>query len=109
MNAHLNKISTFLSQVKVFSNNPGINFSQIKGNKPKILKMVLYSLIELKCFSNFTWTGKGQSGKKTKNALKEYPQFLQLLYSVVKGSDNSYDYDLFLRHLKDKAIKYAYE
>lgn len=102
-------ISTFLSQVKVLSNNPGINFSEIKGNKPKILKMVLYSLIEPKCFSNFTWTGKGPSGKKTKKALKEYPQFLQLLYSVVKGSDNSYDYGLFLRHLKDKAIKYANE
>lgn len=79
------------------------------GNKPKMLKMVLYSIVELRCFSNFTWTGKDSSEKKTKNAVKDYPKTLQLLHTVVKGSDNSYTYALFLKDLKQKAIKYAYE
>ena len=80
----------------------------ILGNKPKMLKKVLYSIIDPKCYSNFTWTGKAPNNKK-KNAMQDYEKVLQLLYKVVKGSDSTYDYKLFLVHLKDKVIKYAYE
>lgn len=87
-------------QVEALSKNPDLKSSF--GNKPKMLKTLLYSIIEPICL------GKAPTGQ-TKHALKDCPNILQLLYSVVRGSDKSYKYSLFLAHLKDKVIKYAYE
>lgn len=87
---------------------PGINSNSMAGNKVKILKTVLYSIIDKNCFSNFTWSGKTTHGK-TKHAMKNYPAILNLLHCIVKGSDSSYTYSLFLQNLKEKIIKYAYE
>lgn len=80
----------------------------ILGNKAKMIKKVLFAIVEPGCFSHFTWSGKSSNGK-TKNALKDYPNILKLLHSVMKGPDGTYEYALFLCHLKDKVIKYAYE
>lgn len=95
-------------QVRALSFIPGLKMPAMLGNKPKILKKVLYSVIEPSCFANFTWTGKASNGN-TKNAMKDLPKVLQLLHTVVKGSDQSYSYTLFLHHLKEKVIRYAYE
>lgn len=78
------------------------------GNKPKMIKAILFAIIEPSCFSNYTWSGKAANGRK-KNAMQKHPKILELLHKVVKGSDESYDFQLFLKHLKEKVIKYAYE
>lgn len=95
-------------QVRALSQIPGLNMPSMLGNKAKVLKMVLYSIIEPSCLANFTWTGKAANGRR-KNAMKKYPRILQLLHTVVKGADETYIYATFLYHLKEKVIKYAYE
>lgn len=98
----------FMMQVRALTQIPGLSMPSMMGNKAKALKMVLYSIVEPNCFSNFTWTGKAPNGR-TKNALKKYPKIVQLLHTVVKGGDETYVYATFLYHLKEKVIKYAYE
>lgn len=95
-----------LLQIKALSHVPGLN--ALMGNKIKMIKLVLHSIIERSCFANYTWLGRGAKGQ-SKQSLQKHPNILQLLYTIVKGCDISYSYDLFLHHLKDKVIKYAYE
>lgn len=78
------------------------------GNKVRMIKLVLHTIIERSCFANYSWLGKGAKGQK-KEPMQKYPKVLQILHAVVKGSDISYNYDVFLRNLKEKVIKYAYE
>lgn len=78
------------------------------GNTPKLLKSILYSLIDRTFFATFTWSGKASKGQ-TKNSLRKYPKFVDFLYAVVTKFDEKYQYSLFLEHLKNKIIKYAYE
>lgn len=78
------------------------------GNKTKMIRLVLFAIIEPSCFSFFTWTGKAANGG-TKNALKKCPQILQLIYEVIRTTDKSYEYSSFLTHLKEGIVKHAYE
>lgn len=78
------------------------------GNKPKMIKKIIFAIVEPACFSNFTWTGKASNGKR-KNALENLTHILTLVHSIIKTVDGAYCYQLFLRHLKDNVIKYAYE
>lgn len=77
------------------------------GNKPKLLKMVLHSLIDRTFLSNFTWTGKASRGQR-KIALKTFTKTTDLLHSIVAKIDNGYEHSVFLKHLVDKILKHAY-
>lgn len=82
---------------------PELQRPAIIGNKPKIMKKVLYSIIDPVCFAKFTWSGRG------KIAFRNYKKILQLLHTIVKGDDKSYNNLLFEFQLKDKVIKHAHE
>lgn len=78
------------------------------GNKAKMIKKVLFTVIEPSCFSLFSWSGK--SVGKTKIALQKFPRILQLLHKVIESIDGPTDYtNVFLLLLKDKIIRHAYE
>lgn len=77
------------------------------ANRVKMIKFILFSIIDRTFFANFTWGGKGSNGQK-KEPLKTYPNVLKLIYAVVKGCDKSYSYDIFLENLKSGVIRHAY-
>lgn len=95
------------SQESSFVNFPSMD--QLTGNKPKLLKGVVFNLFSPACLAGFTWTGKASAGQSRKNALRDYSNILQMLHSIMCQLDGEYEHSVFLNHLKNKVIKYAYE
>lgn len=93
-------------KIIAFTDFPGMN--ALLGNKPKLLKKVVFSIIDRSFLSNFTWTGKSIKNQ-TKSALKDFPRMVDVFQSIVGNLDNGYDKTIFLKHLKEKIMKYAYE
>lgn len=94
-------------QITALSDFPGIKTA--KGNKPKLMKHVLFTMVERSFLASFTWTGKAGKGQPRKHAIRDYPNFLQVLHFILKKLEGSYDDDMFYDHLKNKVLCYAYE
>lgn len=77
------------------------------GNAVKVLKTVLFSVIDREFLSSFTYTGKTHT-KKKKLALRELKNIVNLLYSVTSKLIGNYAYSTFENHLVNKVIKHAY-
>lgn len=78
------------------------------GNKPKLLKAVLYKLIAKPFFAMFTWTGKAGRGQARKTSLQNYTNILRVLHKILVKLEGSYDFEMFIDHLKNKVIRNAY-
>lgn len=70
----IDTLITFL-QVNALSNIRGLKTPAMLGNKTKMIRKVLFAIIENSCFSFFSWTGKAANGG-TKNALQKCPQIM---------------------------------
>lgn len=79
-----------------------------RGNQPKLLKCIVYTIMEPVFFANFTWTGKTIKGEK-KIPFQRSKNIVDLLFDMVVKVEPSYQQATFLSHLKNKIIKYAYE
>lgn len=79
-----------------------------RGNQPKLLKAIVYTIMEPIFFANFTWTGKSVNGER-KIPFQESNNIVDLLFDMVAKVEPSYQKTTFLSHLKTKIIKYAYE
>lgn len=79
------------------------------GNKPKLLKTVLYNFVTNSLFATFTWTGKSGRGQGRKNALKNFPNIIKVWQAIVENLEGGYADEMFLDHLKNKIMKRAYE
>lgn len=80
-----------------------------KGNKPKLLKRVLFAFVEKPFLGTITWTGKAGKGQPRKHAMKDYPNFLHFLHSILKKIEGTYEDDMFYDHLKNNVLSHAYE
>lgn len=85
---------------------PEIN--AVVGNQLKMLKRVVYNIMERKFLSEFTWTGKSIGGRK-KLAIRDSKNIVELFYAIVFHIDETYSRSTFSDHLKNKILKYAYE
>lgn len=82
--------------------------NSLLGDKVKMIRFILFSIVDRTFFSNYTWMGKGANGE-TKQAFSKYKNVLNLIYTVVRGRDENYNFEAFLSNLKLKIIRYAYE
>lgn len=90
------------------SSFPGYEAVIASGSQPKLLKSVVYLIFDRRYLSNYTWTGKSTKGQK-KQALKDKPNVVKLVFEAINKLDASYKYSSYLNHLKNKVLKYAYE
>lgn len=93
-----------LIQIESISFSPDLN----AGNQPKMLKKIVAITVDRKLLSNFTWSGKSIGGQK-KLALQSKEKVVDLLYKIAKIVDPSYSRESYLKDLKNKVLKYAYE
>lgn len=82
--------------------------SSLIGNQPKLLKYVVYCILDRQFLATFTWSGKSVGGK-TKKSLSKSTHIIDLFYSIVSKIDSSYNHPAFIDNLKNKIMKYAYE
>lgn len=95
-----------VSQIKVLSSFPGMN--RTKGNQPKLLRKIVYFIMDRRFMANFTYSGKSTKGQR-KIAFKMQQNIIGLLYSIVSKIDKSFDKDNLTLYLKDNILKYASE
>lgn len=79
----------------------------VNHNKPKMLKALVYKVIDREFFAQFTWTGKSTGGR-TKTAVQKFINLNDFFYEVMNVIDGGYTQFSFLRHYKNNVIKGAY-
>lgn len=71
-------------------------------------KRVFKALISPECLAEFTWTGKGFRGRKSKTSFKPLKRIQSTVYETLKKVDKSYTSDLFRNDLVNSVLKNAY-
>lgn len=65
-------------------------------------------MIDRALLAEFTWTGK-TIGERSKTPFKNLKNINDFMYDTVNMIEGGYSQSLFLDHLKNKILKYAYE
>lgn len=81
-----------------------INGESGDKNGEKLISKLFFTIIDETIKCKFTWTGKAAVGK-TKIALRDYKEIINLMYAVIRRADETYTMTKCEKNLTYKVLK----